>query len=378
MALCPGYESRQSSRVHWVTAQGQRGHDALETGDSGDLESDFEAFMVGWCNDYVDSVLRDQCTTLDACEVLDEVQVETIEKRWGYFDRFVIHRNDSGTRSGTADMFDWKFVKVKEAPPAEINLQGHDYVIGVFEDPKFADIHTIKVHFVMPRFQKVTTAVFHRKGLPKLKLEIYSVLRRAKRTSHGKYAGKDLTPHYDACTYCKHSGKCNALRQVALDVRKRYDPEGAGDLSVPELTHASDAKMTPEQRGELQKLAGVMEAWAKAVKYHNSQAALDDPNAVAGFAIDMQKGRRKVVGVPALLAVCETFDVSSDDLVECSQLAFGKVEAIIRSKAPKGEKGKAVASFNLALRTHDAIEDSAEVPKLVKVSPTVPDKSDDA
>lgn len=358
VALCEGYESRKSGKTHWVTSQGLRGHDALETGNFDELESGFEERMVLLCQAYVDR--------LPAGEDFDEIRIETIEGRWGFSDKFRVH-SDLITRTGFADLVDYKFVKAKEAPDAEINVQGKDYVAGLFRDPRFVDIHTINVHFLMPRFGTVTKATFTRDQLPQLEIELYALLRKAKRSDHKNYRGKTLTPHYDACRFCKHSGTCRALRKIAAEVATSYDPEGKGFLdTIPLHTHASDEKLTPAERGRLQLLAGVMSEWASAVKHHNSQAALMGEGAVEGFAIHHQKGKRIVKDAHSVIAVAEEFGLTPDDLVECSQLGFGKLENKVKEKSAPRQKGADVTKLDERLREMEAIDDLPPVPKLVR------------
>ena len=310
IALCYGYESRQNDKVHWVTSQGLRGHAALENGDDGELESGYEAYMVQMCEDYASRQMT------PGAVVHEEVKIKTVEKRWGYTDRLIYHMDDMVTRTGRLTMIDWKFVKAKEVIDAELNLQGIDYVAGLFMDPENADIHTIDVHFVMPRFGSVSTATFTRDDLPRLQLDLLILLRKAKTSDHGNFKGKDLTPSYDACRFCKHLARCRATRSLFTKIVDKYRPEHGIDLTaIPDSTHASSDDLTPRERGQLQLLAGIAAEWAASVKFHNSQAALENPDAVEGFGIDTQKGRRKITSVAALVMVADEFGLSSDDLI---------------------------------------------------------------
>ncbi|MFM1749775.1 MAG: hypothetical protein RLZZ188_3441, partial [Verrucomicrobiota bacterium] len=83
--------------------QGTRGHEALESGETGDLESSFEERMVGICEAYASRF------TIPGAEVLNELRVDTIEGRWGYCDRLVINPDN------TVHLFDWKFVRSSRA-----------------------------------------------------------------------------------------------------------------------------------------------------------------------------------------------------------------------------------------------------------------------
>ena len=361
LLMCAGYRPNRNSKVHWVTAQGTRGHEALDTGDSAELESGFEEKMVATCEAYAARFVE-----LGA-EVHNEIRVDTIEGRWGYTDRLIINVD------GTAHLLDWKFVRAKEPADADINLQGKDYVVGIFQDPRFAKIRTLDVHFVMPRLNVVTrtSRPFTRDDLPTLKLEILAVLARAKQTDSKKWRGASLRPSYDACKYCGAAGSCVALRRIADQIGRAYDPEGYGRKpAIPLQTHASQVS-DPAARGQLQELASLMGTWAASVRHHNLQSSLDDEkNVPAGYVLDWSKGKRYVTSAEGLLLVANEFGLQVQDLIDAATLSWTKVEETLRDKAARGEKAQLVAQFNQRLTELGAVERPEPTPKLVRARPT--------
>lgn len=361
LAVCPGYRPQPSGkRSHWVTEQGSRGHAALESGDSGDLESGFEERMVAMAEEYASRYTELGSTTID------EFKVNTIEGRWGYCDRLVI------CSDGTAHLFDWKFVRAKEVVDADHNLQGKDYVVGIFDDQRFADIERIHVHFVMPRLGTVTrtTEPFTRADVPKIKLEILANLARAKATDTKRYKGATLNPSYDVCRYCGAAGRCVALRRIADKLGRAYDPEGYGKKpEIPTETHASEVK-DPTARAQLQELAGLMETWAASVRHHNLSSALaDEKNIPTGYVVDWAQGRRRVTSAEGLLLAAQEFGVSAQDLIDAASLSWTKVEETLRSRAARGEKAQIVAAFSQRLVELDAVQRPEPSPKLVRARP---------
>lgn len=359
LALCEGFRPKPTSKLHWVTAQGNRGHAALDTEDTTELESTFEQRMVALCEDY-------SARLPAAVTQFEEIKVTTIEGRWGYTDRLRIRAEDLTV----ADLLDWKFVRAKEVVDAEVNLQGKDYVVGIFEDARFSQLDTIHVHFVMPRLEKVTTATYTREDIPRLKLEIYAVLRTARRTDSVFYRGKTLSPHYDACKYCGASGNCVALRRIYDRLARAYDPDGYGRLpEIPTETHASKVK-DPVARGQLQILASVCESWVASVRHHNLTAALDNASDTpAGYQIDYSAGKRRITNPAALVLAAKEFGLDLTDLVEAATLSWTRVEDVLRDKAPKGKKAHVVTAFNQRLLELDAVERPEPTPKLMKMRP---------
>jgi len=361
LAVCPGYRPQAGGkRAHWVTEQGNRGHAALESGDSGELESTFEERMVAMAEEYAS-----RFTELGAT-VIDEFRVETVEGRWGYCDRLIVNVD------GTAHLLDWKFVRAKEVVDADHNCQGKDYVVGILEDARFAAIERLHVHFVMPRLGAVTrtTEPFTRADLPRLKLEILANLARARATDTKRFRGASLNPSYDVCRYCGAAGRCVALRRIADRLGRAYDPEGYGkSLPVPEQTHASEVT-DPAARAQLQELAGLMETWAASVRHHNLTAALASPDAVpTGYVVDWVKGRRRVTSAEGLLLAAQEFGISAQDLIDAASLSWTRVEETLRSRAARGEKAEIVASFSQRLVELDAVERPEPTPKLVRARP---------
>jgi hypothetical protein len=374
LALCAGFRPKQTKKIHWVTAQGNRGHAALDSGDDSDLESDFEALMVRRAERYSRSLPL-------ASREFQEMRIETIEGRWGYTDRLRIRAKCAGSLqdlvegswqvadSDEADLLDWKFVAKDHVVDAEINLQGKDYVVGIFKDPQFAFLNTIHVHFVETRFDEVTTATYTRDDIPRLELEIYAVLMRARNTDRCDFDTATLKPHYDTCKYCARAGvDCRALDNIADALGRAYDPEEYGKTpELPKEVHSSKAK-DPVVRAQLQDLAGLMEVYSKSVRHNNLQAALDnEKDTPTGYEIDWSKGKRYVTSHDALRLVAKEFGLTDSDLVECSTVGWTKLEKLLKLRAPSGKKSSAVEDFGNRLVELGATERPEPTPKLRKV-----------
>jgi hypothetical protein len=358
LALCPGFRPDKNGKVHWVTAQGLRGHVALDEGDEGGLQSSFEERLVRLCQRYEENLP-------EAAVEYREIKLVTIERRWGYVDLTRIRKALLENGRKIADLVDYKFVKAKEVADAEINLQGKDYVVGMFDDERFVDVDEIHVHFLMPRFGTVTTAVFRRGDVPALKLEIISVLTQAKRTDTKRFRGATLTPHFDVCRFCGAKASCRALRKIADEIARKYDPEGYGRLPpLPENTHASEIT-DPKVLGQLRMLSTVMDSWAKAVQHHTLAGALDG-NIPEGYAIDYRKGRRKLANPAGLLVAGMKFGLTTQDILDAADISFPQLEQKVKDAAPRGKKDFTANAFLDACRDLDVFESNPETPSLVR------------
>jgi hypothetical protein len=148
---CEGWlPERNPKYIHPVTAEGTRCHEALETGDDSQLESEWEERHVATCRDYL-KILPD-------CEVeLIEPLIEILAGRtWGYADRVRLNTKENPNR---CDLVDWKF-GFNGVIDAKHNLQGKAYALGLFET--YPSLQEITVHFVLPRRGEVSIHTFRR------------------------------------------------------------------------------------------------------------------------------------------------------------------------------------------------------------------------
>lgn len=353
IAICAGYkpQPKKAGEAHWVTQQGIRGHKALERGDNDELHSEHEEKLVQMVRDY-------EATLPSAVREQTETRIETIEGRWGYADKLRFRRRGD-PRFQEIDLIDYKFVKVKEVKDAEFNLQGKDYVIGIFD--KYADADKVHVHFPMPRFGTVTTATFTRDQLPRLKLEVLSLLAAARRTDQRRVPASLLNPTYDICRFCGRLATCSAVRKIYVEATSKYSAEPLP--AVPANVHASEAK-DPKVLGALKTLAVVGESWAKAVTHHVTNAALDDGAVAEGYEVAFRKGTRRVLNAYAVFEVARKHGLELSDFVECSDISIKQLEDLVMAKAKRGKKKDAKALFLDALRDAGAIDRREDSPFL--------------
>ncbi len=356
LVLCPGYKPEQKKRTHWVTQQGIRGHSAMESADHGDLQSNYESNLVQLCQDY-------EATLPPTQSVVKEFRVETILGRWGYLDTLRFRQTGDSRDSSEADLIDYKFVRKAEVEDAEVNLQGKDYVVGVFET--FPQLDRVHVHFVMPRFGSVSTATFHRDQLPDLRLEVFSIINLAQKTDRKRAASRLFKPDFDVCRYCGRRATCQALFRLADKVAASY--VGHPVPEVPANVHASQSR-DPATLGALKALAAILEPWCQSVSHHTTDVALDEGIVPAGYVIDYLKGQRRISDPLALLRVGPRYGITVDDVLASSKVSIAQLEDVVMAKARRGEKAEKKAEFLDELRDANALNRSEDRPYLRKVS----------
>lgn len=361
LALCPGYTPAKkdpTKEVHWVTQQGIRGHAALEHGDNSELQSNYELSLVQLCEDYVDALP-------EAYSDQREPKIITIEGRWGYADRLRFRKESPAGLE--VDIIDYKFVKVKSPEDAEINLQGIDYTVGVFEAN--ADIAVVNIHFLAPRFGMVTTARFTRGQLPELKLRLFAVLTQARRTDAKRVPAKLLRAHYETCRFCGRAPTCPAIKSIAKKIYDSYvnDAHAEPLPEVPANVHASQSTESFEL-GSIKVLASAMDAWSKAASHHCLTKAVDEGIIASGYTVGFRKGRRSITQPLALLSIGPKFGLDLSDVLSAATISAAQLEDAVMAKAATGQKKHVKTAFVEALRDADVLEDGEEVPVLVKIS----------
>jgi Protein of unknown function (DUF2800) len=371
LAVCAGYKPGKKGRTHWVTEQGIRGHTAMQNEDDGDLQSDYEEKLVQLCRDY-------EATLPPAIVVVRESRIETIENRWGYPDTLRFWTGSADVQAEiqnspldemflrsyceNCDYVDYKFVKKAEVEDAEVNLQGKDYAIGIFE--KYPSLKRLKVHFPMPRFGSVTTHEFTREDLPRLKLEVFSILTRARKTDNARCSSKLFTPEYNVCRYCGRKATCPAIGKIAHKVAEAY--LGTPIPGVPAEVHPSRTK-DPATLGALKTIASILEGWCESVHHHTSSAALDEGVMPEGYTVDYQKGQRRVTNPLALLTVGPKYGLTVADVLDNAKVSIAGLEDVVMAKAPRGKKGFTKNAFLDELRDADALSRSEDRPYLKKL-----------
>lgn len=210
----------------------------------------------------------------------------------------------------------------------EINCQSQAYAAGVFQ--MFPQIQTIHFAFIVPVRDEILVATYARDMLPAFLLRIATIILRARTAT-------TCNPQPGICDFCLNQATCQQLADKALLIARRYQFDG---FPVPDVVHGSKVE-DPEEMAVLLKLGRLMEDWGKAVKSRANYFAFEQDNEIPGFTKMSVKGKSTVLSTRGAALALAPLGLSTDDILDCSELKVTKVEEMVSERAPRGEKGNA-------------------------------------
>jgi hypothetical protein len=252
-------------------------------------------------------------------------------------------------RGNRALLIDYKFGR-NSVPDAEVNPQMQAYTVGIFEE--FPVIDEVKVIILIPRRDEVSTTVYHRRDLDRLRLRVQTIIARCEEPE------PELRPT-DHCLYCSAQGTCPALHRYALTIAAGYEDE----LQLPDEFHPS--RITdPTTMSRALNVARVLEKWCESVKHHALQMRLGGQE-IPGHELRSRAGTRKITDpLAAWLAVKDR--LSPDQFIRCTDVSISKLETAFAETAPRGDKGKAKQELCEALADLGILETGKETLYLAK------------
>jgi len=334
--ICAGFINRDESGP--AAEEGTRIHKAVETGKLDGL-TDEQRQCAEMCLQFV----RCEEAAFRPERVLTEHKVSICEKlTFGTADRIAI----AGNR---ALLFDYKFGR-NSVPDAEENPQLQAYAVGVFEE--FPVIEEVKVFILIPRRDEVSSAIYSRNDLNRLRLRVQTIIARC------EAAKPELRPT-EHCLYCAAQGTCAALHKHALTIAAGYEDE----LKLPDEFHPS--RITdPTTMSRALTVARVMEKWCESVKHHALQMRLGGQE-IPGHELRTRAGIRRISDpLAAWAAVRER--LSPDQFVACCDVSLPKLENTFAEAAPRGSKTKAKQELCEALTDLGIVETGKESLYLAK------------
>jgi uncharacterized protein DUF2800 len=242
---------------------------------------------------------------------------------------------------------DWKF-GLWPVDKAENNLQGMAYALGIFL--AYPTVESVTFYFKQPHLNLLTHATWSRADIPTLYTRIVAVVERAVLAQSGEEPKWGMAnAGYPTCSFCANIGRCHVVHRFALQVSKKFWPAGVPD----DITPTSVTSPT-EARARLH-LAGILDVWCKAIRRQETDLTLRSGRVPTGYKVD-SRTPRQIVDTKAFKTVALQH-LTADEYDATMTPEFGKVEDMVKDKAPRGLKKAALEALDKAWREAGAVKD---------------------
>jgi hypothetical protein len=337
--------------THWTTsdfvsdaaAAGTRQHEAVDKRSLAGLPTDEEATAVTNCIEFANSVEAEFAEKAKAgggkYVHLNEayVHVDDQDTSAGYFDEAFIYGDE-------AALIDYKFGQW-EVEPAENNLQGYAYALGLWN--KYPKLQKVTVYFVMPYLDTIEAATFTREQAKDMLLRIQTVVAR----SNAKVG--DPTPSFLACYGCGNKAACPALAKIAVKVSEKFAP-----LKTPKEFDPMKVA-DPEEAVKGYMLSTLMASWAQAFKGRVTNLAVEDETFLPpGYKVISSADR--IITDPKKAFQTLLPVLGEDKLWSMLKFGISNIEKAVKENAPRGEKTAQAAAVVESLEALNLIDRDEE------------------
>lgn len=335
--ICPHWQNRPGSSA--AADEGTRMHEAAETGTLDGLNPEQRTQV----QDCIDEVFRRQ-SQIENCNRYNELRLDVAGMTFGTADVVLVGKS-------TATLIDYKMGRVP-VDPAETNLQGIAYAVGVFEA---FEVDAVTVVFLQPRCDTISEFTFRVKDFARMKARVAEVIRKAEDKN------SPFNPHPENCEYCGFKAQCPALASKALAVASQYSDE----LQLPDEMHPSNIT-DPRQMALALKLAPVLTDWAQSVRKH----ALDmvqGGQEIPGYGLKFRSGQRTIKDLPLVWEIIQQeFDVPLNDFLPACSISVSALEKAVKAQQPHGKGAAAIRRMNQLLTAEGLCTTGDEVTYLAK------------
>jgi hypothetical protein len=242
--------------------------------------------------------------------------------------------------NNTAAVADYKF-GVVPVDPAEVNLQGWAYAVGVFE--MFPELDEVSVRFVSPRLSEpVSEHTFTRKAdYERMRLRIEAVVAAASAPE------PTPSPAIAACEYCGAKSDCPALAAIASSYAARHKQPLASAGTVSKRIE----DMTETELAAVKDTARVLADWAYQVDRSVLYRVLEGAN-VPGYTLSLRRPKPKLADPGEIFkAVRDMAGVEKEDFQALLDLPVNGLRDLYARAAVEAGKHKSKAA---AIREFDS------------------------
>lgn len=334
---CSSYQPRGGTNP--IAEAGTRIHGAVEKEDPTSLVDEVERSLAEWALSFLAHVRGEKSASSNLVaehkEIFLEMQLGD-HSTYGTCDVLDLYSD------GTGVLLDWKF-GFGGVDDAEVNSQVQAYAYGAFQ--KFPDLNELACYLVLPRRKEITHAIYKRSDMDRIRLRLGTIIARA-------MLAEEYNPTEGVCDYCANQGRCKALAEKALILGKKAGFEVPATLSL---------NGTPKEKGQLNKLAQLMEGWAGEVKKELLRQALEEGAEVSGYKLDQRRTPR-AISEPLLGYEAVKDLVSIEEyLLACRSVSVPELEKFVAERAPRGHKQESKMHLEDKLREAGALRDEGTV-----------------
>jgi Protein of unknown function (DUF2800) len=353
LEVSPHYQSKQSDTD--ASKAGTKQHGAVEASVDEKVHlddptlADHEAEAVLACKNFRDSLKakypggtfgQEEYLPIDDAVLIVDGE-EWIGTTAGYVDWFGISADQK-----EADIADWKF-GLWSVEPAENNLQGMAYLLGLFK--KYPLLEKVTVHFAMPHRNEIDSATFKRDQFATIYLRIKNIVARCLATiAAGDNA--QCSARIASCLFCGRIGKCKTLTDFVLKVGKKYAPLEVPENVTPSLL--SDAT----QSSLLMSIAQLMQTWGQAVRTQITARVIEDDDWLPDDYILRSRTDKTVKDWRRVFKIARAHGLKGKQLFEALKISMEPINQAISDATPRGQKKDAVKQFNDVLLSQGALE----------------------
>jgi superfamily II DNA or RNA helicase len=337
--VCPGFENTGGTSA--AADMGTRCHLAMETGDDGPLQNDYEQHLVAMCRTGEQAITELHFPHGFVSEITElRMQIELPHgcSTFGTSDKLYM-------RGGLCVQIDYKFGKMPVDEP-ESNWQAKAYSLGTFQ--MFPEIEEIHFYFLQPQLDTISHGVFRRSDMPRLQQEIAEIILAAKSVREMRKCGQPVPEHLlnptpGTCDYCFRNATCAAVTRRAVEVAQAY----TGTPAQQALVHGSqinDAELLAEHLA----WAPILEVWAKGIRKRSIEF-IEQGGEIPGYELTQRSGGRKVDNPLMATEIAASFGIKAEDILRLASIPWTALEALVAESAKRGQKKKAVEEFEASL-----------------------------
>jgi len=315
--LCASYESDETREVHAVTLRGTAMHEALDSGDTSNLD-EIEKELTALCDEH----MAEDAAWAELS--LKEVRLKTHEPSCeGTVDRIFL--GPKGGPLTEARVRDYKMGWNPVDNPLH-NPQAIAYTIGAFL--KWPTLQEVNFQFLHARLNLIEDHTFTRADLPGLMLRVSTIVQRVE-----QLAGKEYNVVESNCLYCGNKATCAPLLKKTLTLASAVTP--AEQLPLP-----ADLKLDvindPRDMAKLLNAASVLEDLIKQVRTMAFNMRMESGVEIPGYDLIERQAKREIQNPLAAWEVVKPLGVTQNQFLLACKVKITELAEAIRSQTPEG------------------------------------------